>query len=259
MGFVIAIFSWILKVLESAKNTILSVWGMVVAFLASLVASVEGLVSFFGSTNQVICSHIDSISDSVSSFFNSIPSSGGWGYFLYHILALDVAKEWVDSNNKDGLRPDSITVNLLANGEIKESKTVTKETSWKYTFEDLPKYENGVEITYTVTEDSVDYYKTIYNEENGFIINLDVYVWEQAARLAKTLSDEGIYSGPISINVSQKDIMKLDVASILERIVNEVGIPPERLHVEITESACADRQNGPRSSSKRLKSNYHIH
>lgn len=76
-------------------------------------------------------------------------------------------------------------------------------------------------------------------EENGFIINLDVYVWEHAAKAARMLADEGIYTGPVSINVSQIDITHMDVATQLERIAAQVDIDPSRIHVEITESACA--------------------
>lgn len=79
-------------------------------------------------------------------------------------------------------------------------------------------------------------------EENGFIVDLDVYVWEKAAMTAKELSDKGIYDGSISINISQIDIMNTDVAAALDRIVKKVGIPPSKLHVEITESACVDRR-----------------
>ena len=80
-------------------------------------------------------------------------------------------------------------------------------------------------------------------EENGFIINLDVLVWELAAKTARDLSDRGIYTGPVSINVSQVDITGIDVVSTLERIVSEVDIDPSRIHVEITESACAQRRD----------------
>ncbi|MFD1067289.1 Cna B-type domain-containing protein [Oceanobacillus locisalsi] len=69
-------------------------------------------------------------------------------------------KTWDDADNQDGVRPESITVNLLANGEEVDEQTVTAEDDWGYTFTDLPKFEAGEEITYTVTEDSVEDYTT---------------------------------------------------------------------------------------------------
>ncbi|MZY32823.1 Cna B-type domain-containing protein, partial [Enterococcus faecalis] len=60
-------------------------------------------------------------------------------------------KTWNDNEDQDGKRPKSITVNLLANGKQVQSKEVSETDGWKYEFTNLPKYENGQEITYTVT------------------------------------------------------------------------------------------------------------
>ncbi|MDP4460182.1 Cna B-type domain-containing protein [Staphylococcus hyicus] len=73
-------------------------------------------------------------------------------------------KVWDDKNDQDGKRPNSVAVNLLANGEKVQSKTVTKDTDWKYEFTNLPKYENGKAIEYTVTEDHVENYSTTIND-----------------------------------------------------------------------------------------------
>ena len=71
-------------------------------------------------------------------------------------------KVWDDGDNQDGKRPESITVNLLANGQKTDSKVVKadKEGNWSYTFQNLPKYANGEPIIYTVTEDTVTDYTT---------------------------------------------------------------------------------------------------
>ena len=67
-------------------------------------------------------------------------------------------KIWDDANNKDGIRPDSITVALLANGkETGKTVTVTKATAlsdneWAFEFTELDRYANGQEIKYTVKE-----------------------------------------------------------------------------------------------------------
>lgn len=73
-------------------------------------------------------------------------------------------KVWDDNNNQDGKRPNSVTVNLLANGEKIKSETVTKDTNWQYEFTNLPKYDNGKAIEYTVTEDHVNDYSTTIND-----------------------------------------------------------------------------------------------
>jgi len=75
-------------------------------------------------------------------------------------INLNGAKTWDDADNQDGVRPDSITVRLLANGKEVESSAVTDEIDWKFEFTNLPKYQNGEEINYTIQEDDVEGYST---------------------------------------------------------------------------------------------------
>ena len=58
------------------------------------------------------------------------------------------------------IRPDTITVNLLADGEKKDSVTVTEDSGWQYRFTDLPRYQKGAEVAYGITENAVDEYAT---------------------------------------------------------------------------------------------------
>ena len=79
-------------------------------------------------------------------------------------------KTWNDNNNQDGIRPSSITVNLLANGQQVASKKVSASDNWQYSFDNLAAYANGKKITYTVTEDAVaGYTSTVdgYNVTNN--------------------------------------------------------------------------------------------
>ena len=75
-------------------------------------------------------------------------------------------KTWKDNNNQDGIRPSSITVNLLANGRQVASKTVSASDNWQYSFDNLAAYANGQKITYTVTEDAVAGYTSTVDGYN---------------------------------------------------------------------------------------------
>ena len=75
-------------------------------------------------------------------------------------------KTWEDNGNQDGKRPDSITVRLWGNNKEVANKTVTAKDNWTYNFTNLPKYDNGKEITYTITEDAVADYSTKVNGYN---------------------------------------------------------------------------------------------
>ena len=85
-------------------------------------------------------------------------------------------KIWDDKNNQDGKRPDKIKVilNKTVDGKTTkvEEKEVTKENNWSYEFNDLPKYENGKKITYSIDEEAVPgYEKSVegYNLKNTHI------------------------------------------------------------------------------------------
>ena len=73
------------------------------------------------------------------------------------------SKTWDDSEDQDGKRPAEITIHLLANDEEVAEKTVSAADNWKWSFTDLPKYKNGVEIAYTITEDEVAGYASNVN------------------------------------------------------------------------------------------------
>ena len=66
-----------------------------------------------------------------------------------------VKKVWDDKENKDGLRPEKITVRLLADGQEVAVKEITATDNWQASFTDLPVYKDGKKIVYTITEDPV--------------------------------------------------------------------------------------------------------
>ncbi len=83
-----------------------------------------------------------------------------------------VTKIWSDSNNQDGKRPQQIQVQLLADGQAKGEKiTLDSTMEWTYTWNNLPKYSQGREIVYTVTEDTVEGYTTTYSDDTFTITN----------------------------------------------------------------------------------------
>ena len=75
-------------------------------------------------------------------------------------ISISGSKTWDDADNQDGKRPSSITVRLLADGRVVSHKKITEKDNWSWNFEDLPVYEKGEKITYTIKEDSVENYET---------------------------------------------------------------------------------------------------
>ncbi|MBQ9815665.1 MAG: Cna B-type domain-containing protein [Lachnospiraceae bacterium] len=83
------------------------------------------------------------------------------------LIEITIEKVWDDNDDEKALRPDSIDVTLLANGEEIEAVSITEADDWKCTLTELPKYEAGEEISYTVEEAAVDGYTTSIE---GFVI-----------------------------------------------------------------------------------------
>ena len=76
------------------------------------------------------------------------------------VTEVAVKKIWDDADNKEGLRPEKITVRLLADGQEVAVKEITATDNWRASFTDLPVYTEGKKITYTITEDPVVGYTT---------------------------------------------------------------------------------------------------
>ncbi len=74
-------------------------------------------------------------------------------------------------------------------------------------------------------------------EKNGFITKLDQFVWDRTCAYLREWDDKGYPPISVSVNVSRADIYNADITHILMRTVEKYGLPPSRLHLEITESA----------------------
>ena len=77
------------------------------------------------------------------------------------MVDVSVEKVWDDANDKDGMRPDSVTINLLANDVATgKSLSLNADNNWTGVFSNLPQYAAGNEIAYTISEVEVDEYTT---------------------------------------------------------------------------------------------------
>ena len=101
----------------------------------------------------------------------TVDENGDAKYEIQNELALKSISgtvKWEDANNQDGKRPEKVTVTLnkTVDGtttKVKDVEVVTPASSAdtsNYEFTDLPQYEGGKEITYTVAQNSVDAYTT---------------------------------------------------------------------------------------------------
>ncbi|MDO4459911.1 MAG: Cna B-type domain-containing protein, partial [Clostridia bacterium] len=119
---------------------------------------------------------------------------------------LKVAKSWDDDNNRDGVRPAEISVQLMQNDEsLGEPVVLNSENEWKHTFEKLPKYdEDGVKFVYTVQENltktDAENYTPSYSVENGVNVITNTHELETVEiPVEKTWVGDSVYEMPESI------------------------------------------------------------
>ncbi|MBQ8800562.1 MAG: EAL domain-containing protein [Lachnospiraceae bacterium] len=90
-------------------------------------------------------------------------------------------------------------------------------------------------------------------ERNGFIADLDKYVWERVCKWLRNWLDRGYEAVPISVNVSRIDIFSMDVPGYLQELLRKYDLPPKLLKVEVTESAYAESNDNIIRTVKQLR------
>lgn len=73
-------------------------------------------------------------------------------------------------------------------------------------------------------------------EENGFIKNVDYYIWGEACRFVKRCMTDGIEACPISVNVSRNHLQGIEFIEVLEDLIRQSKIEKQYLELEITET-----------------------
>ena len=107
-------------------------------------------------------------------YISKIEGDTDKGFTITNTLATNivVTKVWDDNDDEMGIRPGSVSVNLLADGVRVQTKTITEADEWTVTFEDFPVYNEGKKIEYTVTENKTEGYypETEGSVKDGFTI-----------------------------------------------------------------------------------------
>ena len=108
-----------------------------------------------------------------------------------------VKKVWNDNGNKDGIRPKSMTVNLLADGKVEETFILSSENNWQAKSKLLPVKVNGKKINYTWEEVKED---LITGEsEIGYKPSYDTDTTDQDLTLITNFHDRTEPKGSVTI------------------------------------------------------------
>lgn len=90
-------------------------------------------------------------------------------------------------------------------------------------------------------------------EKNGFITEIDLYVFERVCEFVRKCMKKRMPIVPISSNFSQHDIFQPNFVEKLEEIRKKYDVPTEYLRVEITESVVAGGSQRANEIVKKLQ------
>ena len=77
-------------------------------------------------------------------------------------------------------------------------------------------------------------------EENGKIVKLDAYMFEQTCKIISKMLQNGEPCVPVSFNLSKRNFQDLSFMKDYEAIIEKYGIPHDLLEIEITEGLLVD-------------------
>lgn len=90
-------------------------------------------------------------------------------------------------------------------------------------------------------------------ERNGFITDLDRYVWETCCKKIRAWLDQGNIAIPISVNVSRTDLYNPHIEDVFLSLLRKYSLSPRYMHLEITESAYTENPQQLIETVLRLK------
>ena len=73
-------------------------------------------------------------------------------------------------------------------------------------------------------------------EESGLIYKLDLFVWEEAAKTLNNWKGTPLEKLSVSVNISPRDIIYVDIEKEFEKLVRRYDIPRSKLNLEFTET-----------------------
>lgn len=81
-------------------------------------------------------------------------------------------------------------------------------------------------------------------EKNGFVIDLDIHMWEQVFKMQSALLAQGRQPVPVSVNVSRVHAFDRNFCDTLCRLSEQYQVDPAYVPLELTESAFLGDEQG---------------
>jgi diguanylate cyclase (GGDEF)-like protein len=90
-------------------------------------------------------------------------------------------------------------------------------------------------------------------EKSDIIVALDTWVLEETCRQARAWLDRGLAPLRLSVNLASRDLSNPDLFANIDRALEETGIDPSLLELEITERVVLDKTGPAKANIERLR------
>ena len=90
-------------------------------------------------------------------------------------------------------------------------------------------------------------------ERNGFVVEVDKFMWEEACIAIRSWLDKGHEPLPISVNLSRIHFKYEHLVETIEELIKKYDIPKKYLELELTESAFLDNEGAVNSTIVKLQ------
>ena len=90
-------------------------------------------------------------------------------------------------------------------------------------------------------------------ERNGLIEGVGRWVLKSACEQLRTWWDHGVDSCRVSVNVSPRQFLRRGFVSMVEETIADIGVPPDHVELELTESMLLDTNDDTAQKLKLLK------
>ena len=167
----------------------------------------------------------------------------------YQLTDLEITKKWVDNNNQDGKRltADELKAKLTLSPAVQGKEPTVKDNgdgTYTITYTDLPRFNNGQEVEYTVAESAIDGYTTEGSpaKDHGTITNTHTpEVTETTVKKVWQDNDDADKVRPKSITVE----LYKKVGEAAEELVRSYTLEPDAEgNWTLTVSNLAKYENG---------------
>ena len=89
-------------------------------------------------------------------------------------------------------------------------------------------------------------------EKNGFMVQLDFWVWEEVCKILSQWKKQGLHVVPVSVNVSRNSFEDAELADKIIALVDRYGIDHSLFEIEITEYSCLENFEKIQNTIKQL-------